>query len=99
MGKIELFEAGEVSAKIQRPFCAKYWPERLLHCCISLGPSKKQIRKTEAQFEVLSNPYYVVNKNHSRTTRKERQRYENNCTLGVNGQGPEPGPMKISQMQ
>ena len=27
-------------------------------------------------------------------TRKERQRYENKCTLGVNGQGPKPGPMK-----
>ena len=27
-------------------------------------------------------------------TRKERQRHENNCTLGINGQGPKPGPMK-----
>ena len=25
--------------------------------------------------------------------RKERPRYENNDTLGVNGQGPKPGPM------
>ena len=27
-------------------------------------------------------------------TWKERERYENNLTLGVNGQGPMPGPMK-----
>ena len=27
-------------------------------------------------------------------TRKERTRYENNYTLGVNGQGPKPGPLK-----
>ena len=27
-------------------------------------------------------------------TRKERERYENNDTLGVNGQGPKPGAMK-----
>ena len=27
-------------------------------------------------------------------TCKERERYENNLTLGVNGQGPRPGPMK-----
>ena len=27
-------------------------------------------------------------------TRKERQRHENNYTLGVNCQGPKPGPMK-----
>ena len=27
-------------------------------------------------------------------TRKERERYENNYTLDVNGQGPKPGPMK-----
>ena len=27
-------------------------------------------------------------------TRKERTRYENNFALGVNGQGPKPGPMK-----
>ena len=26
--------------------------------------------------------------------RKERQRYENNYTLGINGQGPKPRPMK-----
>ena len=30
-------------------------------------------------------------------TRKERARYENNYTLGVNGQGPKPGPMRNKQ--
>ena len=29
-----------------------------------------------------------------RATRKERERYQNNLTLGVNGQGPKPGPMR-----
>ena len=27
-------------------------------------------------------------------SRKERQRYENNFSLGINCQGPKPGPMK-----
>ncbi len=27
-------------------------------------------------------------------TRKERERYEDKDTLGVNGQGPKPGPMR-----
>ena len=31
---------------------------------------------------------------HMQLRGKERQRYENNNTLGVNGQGPRPGPMK-----
>ena len=30
-------------------------------------------------------------------TRKERERYENNFSLGVNGQGPKPGPIKKRQ--
>ena len=29
LGKIELFELGEVSTKIQCSSCAKYWPEEL----------------------------------------------------------------------
>ena len=32
MGKIDMFELGEVSTKIQCPSCAKYWPEGLLYC-------------------------------------------------------------------
>ena len=32
LGKIELFELGEVSTTTQCPSCAKYWPEKLLHC-------------------------------------------------------------------
>ena len=32
LGKIELFDFGEVSAKTQCPSCAKYWPEGILQC-------------------------------------------------------------------
>ena len=30
LGKIELFDLGEVSVKIQCPSCAKYWPKRFV---------------------------------------------------------------------
>ena len=32
--KIELFELGVVSTRIQGPSCAKYWPKGLFLCCI-----------------------------------------------------------------
>ena len=49
LGKIELFELGEVSSKTQCPSCAKCWPEGILHCSCGqcLLPSDKQRPKTK----------------------------------------------------
>ena len=54
---------------------------------------RKDFRKTNCT-EILSQYLDLVMANASTYTRKERQRYENKYSLGVNGQGPKPGPMK-----
>ena len=67
LGKIELFDLGEVSKNIQCSSCAKYWPEGLLYCIcrICLMPSTEQKRKIKNQFDILSIPVYIVKKGFS----------------------------------
>ena len=68
LGKIELFELGEVSAKTQCASCAKNWPEGILYCTCGqcLLPSEKQTLKTKEPFDALPIPFCILKKGTSR---------------------------------
>ena len=74
LGKIELFELGDVFTKIQCPACAMYWPGGLLYgtCGICFRPSKEQKRKIKDHLEILSIRHCVVKRTSSRGAKHGR---------------------------
>ena len=68
LGKIELFELGEVSASTRCPSCAKYWTEGSLYCICGqcFLPSEKQKRMTTEKCDALSIPSCVMKMGQSR---------------------------------